>query len=259
MSASSCAKFLSIKRLRALWLTIGLAIAATTSFAAKPANVTRGELALIPPYCIDTEGFSYGPENSPTMSPRARAWVGEMGRTFWSMHHYCWGLINLNRLRSGRANTPNPQYFAKQIIDEYFYVLNNAPPDFVLLPEVWTRVGEAALLAGDVGSAMDAYQKARSIKPDYWPAYAQWADFLITYKKIDEAKTLVREGLRHAPESTALMHLWVKLGGKLGEAAHTVPLASAASGPSKTRKPALPAASASQGRVPAMPSSAAGR
>jgi hypothetical protein len=241
---------------------MGLAVAATTSFAAKPPNVTRGELALIPPYCIDTEGFSYGPENSPTMSPRARAWVGEMGRTFWSMHHYCWGLINLNRLRSGRSNAANPQYFAKQIVDEYYYVLNTATPEFVLLPEIWTRVGEAALLAGDVGAAMDAYGKARSIKPDYWPAYTQWADFLLSYNKIEEAKALVREGLRHAPESTALMHLWVRLGGRAGEAGQQPPpgpATAAPTKPSKPRIPARPASAASQAKAPSAPSSATGR
>lgn len=185
----------------------------STCHAVKPANVSAGEIAMLPAYCIDTEGFMHGPENSPTQSPRAREWVAKMGRSFWAMHHYCWGLINLNRLRFGHAKTNNKQYFAKQIVDEYRYVIENTSSDFILLPEIWTRMGEASLLAGDIGGAMDAYAKARSIKPDYAPAYTQWAEFQLKNNKRDEARALVEEGLQQIPGSKPLLELRRKLGG----------------------------------------------
>lgn len=181
--------------------------------AIKPQGVSEGEIALLPEYCIDTEAFIYGSVGNPGQSPKAPMWVERMGPTFKGMHHYCWGLVNLNRLKSGRANTGDKKYFAKQIVDEYMYVIRVATPDFILLPELWTRIGEASLLADDVGTALDAYARARKIKPDYWPAYTQWADFLLRYGKKADAKALLQTGLEYAPDSPELAQMFKKLGG----------------------------------------------
>jgi tetratricopeptide (TPR) repeat protein len=195
---------------------LALACAAAISIPAlafKPKNVSAGELAMLPEYCIDTEAFIYGSVGQAGQSPRAPEWVALMGPSFATMHHYCWGLVNLNRLRAGRAETNNKQYFARGIVDEYLYVISNSRPGFVLLPEIWTRIGEASLLAGDVGQALDAYAMARRLKPDYWPAYTQWAEFLLKLDKKAEARELVRAGLAHAPESVSLIDMYRKLGG----------------------------------------------
>ena len=197
----------------AIILALLLLALTSLSHAFKPANVGVGELALLPAYCVDTEAFMHGPENSPTQSPRAAVWVSKMGRSFWSMHHYCWGLVNLNRLRFGRAETNNRMYFAKQIVDEYRFVIDHSTPDFIMLPEIWARIGEASLLAGDIGGAMDAYAKSRSIKPDYAPAYVQWAEFQMRTNRHQDAKALVTEGLRNNPDSKPLLQLYRKLGG----------------------------------------------
>lgn len=236
--------------LAAVALTASLLLGPAPAGAAIPANVTAGELAMLPAYCIDTEGFMYGPENSPKQSPRAAGWVAKMGRSFWAMHHYCWGLVNLNRLKTGRAQTNNKAYFAKQIVNEYMYVVNNALPGFVLLPEIWTRIGEASLLAGDIGGAMDAYAQARQIKPDYWPAYAQWAEFQAKVGKKKEALELVRSGLEYAPDSVVLLDLNKRLGG--GPPPPRV--ASAASAPASA-----PAGAADASAVAAEPAASATR
>ena len=236
--------------MRWIFLRLGLvlactSIAATPCLAVKPQDVTAGELALLPPYCIDTEAFIYGHEYSLNKSPRADGWVAQMGRSFWTMHHYCWGLVNLNRLRSGRANTPNRKYFAKQIVDEYLFVIHNAKSDFVLLPEVWTRIGEASLLAGEVAQALEAYAMARSIKPDYWPAYSQWAEFLAGIGKKADAAALVRSGLAHSPDATPLVALYRRLGGDpstIPRAASVPASAASAASASGATEPAASAA-----------------
>ena len=219
--------------------------------AVKPQNVSEGEIALLPEYCIDTEAFIYGSVGNAGQSPRAPMWVERMGPTFKAMHHYCWGLVNLNRLRAGRASG-DKRYFGKQLVDEYFYVLRLATPDFVLLPELWTRVGEAALIAEDYGQALDAYAKARKIKPDYWPAYTQWAEFLIQIGKKNDAKELLKVGLQYAPEAKALVDMYRKLGGdpsKVPRAPKTPdPDPVAMEGPASP--PAAPASSASAAVAP---------
>jgi hypothetical protein len=66
------------------------------SIANKPANITPAEMALLPSYCRDTQGFGYGDAYYNT-SPNAPKWVAMMGKDFWHMHHYCWALINIRR------------------------------------------------------------------------------------------------------------------------------------------------------------------
>lgn len=210
--------------------------------AVVPNNVGPGELALLPPYCVDTEAFMYGPEGSPRQSPRAAGWVAKMGRSFWAMHHYCWGLVNLNRLRTGRAETNNKRFFAQQIANEYGYVIKNATPNFILLPEIWSRIGEALILAGDFGGAMEAFAKARQIKPDYPPAYTQWADFLMRYGKNADAKQLVAAGLFHSPGSAELQALYRKLGGDPASLPLAKPAAAADSPATVVAPPTPPAA-----------------
>lgn len=241
---------------RRLWPGIGVLawalLASWPACAVKPQNVTEGEIALLPEYCIDTEAFIYGSVGNPGQSPRAPMWVERMGPTFRAMHHYCWGLVNLNRLRAGRIGGDR-RYAAKQIVDEYFYVLRLATPDFIMLPELWTRVGEAALIAEDYGQALDAYEKARRIKPDYWPAYTQWADFLIQFGKKNDAKALVRNGLQYAPDAKPLIDLYRKLGGDPS----TVPRPAASETPTSEAGPvAAPELSASSPSTAARSTSA---
>lgn len=238
------------RHLRSVIAAVGAMLLPMSSIAFRPDNVSAGELELVPPYCIDTEGFIYGPENSPTQSPRAPVWVAQMGRSFWAMHHYCWGLVNLNRLRSGRADTNNKQGFAKGIVNEYLYVIRNARPDFVLLPEIWVRVGEASLLAGEIGPAMDAYERARRLKPDYWPAYTQWAEFLLRYNKKAEAKALVQTGLQHAPDAVALTELYRRLGGDPATVARAASAAASSAAPAAAGPTPTQASSPAAGSPP---------
>ena len=93
-----------------------------------------------------------------------------MGIGFWSLHHYCYGLVALHRLQRSGVKGPKRDFTVHQIVSEYYYVINNVPGNFVLLPEIWTRIGEAELLRENYKAAYGAYENARQLKPDYWPA-----------------------------------------------------------------------------------------
>ncbi|MBK9234538.1 MAG: hypothetical protein IPO19_00100 [Rhodoferax sp.] len=73
---------------------------------AAPENITDGELALLPEYCQDVQAIRYG-NASYNPSPRAAHWVGLLGQPFWSLHHYCWGLIHVRRAQ--QPNVPAVQ------------------------------------------------------------------------------------------------------------------------------------------------------
>jgi tetratricopeptide (TPR) repeat protein len=180
------------------------------------ANIGEGEMALLPPYCIDTMGFKYGDAYS-NPSPRAGHWVGLMGKNFWAMHHYCWALIDLKR--SGAAGkTPQERLFHREsAVGDIGYVVKNTSPNFILLPEILTTLGGAYLLLSRVGEANDAFENARKLKPDYWPAYTDWAAFLIKQGQKTEAKALVKTGLEYRPDVKELQNQYRLLGGNPSE------------------------------------------
>jgi len=198
---------------------IGLALMALLisvspeALANKPKNIEESEMQLIPPYCPHTMGFKYGDAYSRT-SPMAKHWVARMGDSFWHMHHYCWARITLNRAK--KAGTP-PQA-RKALLEEarndYSYVVERAPSDFVMLPEVYTRLGEVELLLDNPNKAKAAFDRARAQKPDYWPAYSYWAEFLLKKGQRPEALKTTAIGLSYVPDSKVLRELFRVLGGK---------------------------------------------
>lgn len=154
-------------------------------------SITVGERAMLPEWCLDAQSFGYGDAYSNT-SPRAAHWIGLMGKTFWAAHHYCWALIKAQRARA-TASPGARVAWLKSTISDINYVINFATPDFVLLPEVLTRLGEAYVSLEDYAAANEAFAKARGIKPDYWPPYVRWAEVLVRIGKKGEALELVEQ------------------------------------------------------------------
>jgi tetratricopeptide (TPR) repeat protein len=163
-----------------------------------PTNITPGEVALLPEYCKDAQGFGYGDASFNT-SPRAGYWLGLMGKTFWAVHHQCWALIREHRSRAAGLSRQERDGHIRGAVGDYMYVINYAEPEFILLPELYTQVGEAHLLLGDVGAAFDAFTAARKRKPDYWPPYVAWARVLMKSGKRQEALAHVESVMRLVP------------------------------------------------------------
>lgn len=226
-----------------------MALAAASAQAGKPPNTTDAELALAAPYCIDTMGFRYGDATYNT-SPRAAHWVSLMGKNFWSMHHYCWAVINLRRAQ-GMPNGPKLQSILTAVASDYQYVLNTTTADFVLRPEVLTKLGEVELLRGRTGAAYEAFHEARTLRPDYWPPYVRWAEVLLKIGKKQEALELMHMAVRYNPTVPAVAELYRRAG---GDPSKVKPIERPASAPA-----AEPAASAASSAAMPAPASAASR
>jgi len=183
------------------------------SIANKPANITPAEMALLPSYCRDTQGFGYGDAYYNT-SPNAPKWVAMMGKDFWHMHHYCWALINIRRSERASLSENEKLALRKSALGDFWYVVRNVRQDFVLLPEIYTWIGRTEILLRNPRAAAEAFSRARALKPDYTPAYLHWADFLFSQGNRTDAMQVVMDGLQHAPESKGLLNLYLKLGGK---------------------------------------------
>lgn len=202
----------------------------TAAYAGKPPDLNDGEMALVPAYCADTQGFKYG-NASFNRSPRANHWVGLMGPSFWDMHHYCWALLNMRRASmSSSAQTRKGLW--ESAAGDIQYVIKNSAPNFVLLPEILVTLGGVCVQLSNVSCAYDSFGKARELKPDYWPAYSDWADVLIKSGQKNQAKTLVKTGLEHVPDSKVLRDQFRLLGGNFADIVPVV----------KSRPPASPPA-----------------
>lgn len=177
-----------------------------------PVGVTWGELALLPDYCRDAMGILYGDQYY-NPSPRAAHWVAMMGQGFWSIHHYCYAMAHVRQAEMAGVTQQQRKFIYGRAIKDYLYTLDNSAPDMVLVPEILVRLGEAYLKVGDTANAYSAFEKARRVKPDYWPAYSRWVDVLIKSNLRKEALALARQGLAHAPASEVLRRQYISLGG----------------------------------------------
>jgi tetratricopeptide (TPR) repeat protein len=180
---------------------------------AKPDGITEAEVALLPPYCRDANTIAGYGDASYNTSPNAPKWVALMGKGFWAIHHYCWALINLARIQRPSVPYNERQWKRESAIADLDYVIQHSDPDMILLPEIYTKKGEIYLVLKRYSQADEAYAKARELKPDYWPAYYQWAEYLRTAGQKEKARQMVEQGLAHAPNNKALTMLLRTLGG----------------------------------------------
>lgn len=161
------------------------------------------EVAMLPKYCIYTQLFR---DNVPGGNDPAeiRRWYATMGDIFHAMHHYCWGLMYLNRATILARSAEVRRFNFDSAIVEFDYVLERAPGDFVLLPEILTKKGEAMLRQGRAPLAMTQFERAIELKPDYWPPYAQMSDYYSHNGDAERARSILKQGLAQSPEAKAL-------------------------------------------------------
>ena len=171
-----------------------------------PASVTAydpREVAMLPRYCTYTQMFrDYVPGgNNPDEIQR---WYSILGETFNAMHHYCYGLIKTNRGVILAPSEQSRRFYLNDAIGEFDYVLDRAPPDFVLLPEILMKKGENLIRLDQVGNGNLLLQRAIELKPDYWPPYAVMSDHYKNTGDLKNAREVLEKGLLASPDAKAL-------------------------------------------------------
>ncbi len=197
-----------VDRLLVVIIFVALNLASESAIARKPDNITEAEMAIIPPYCPYSQSWNYV-----SNGPETKRWVSVLGNTFHAIHHYCWAQINLQRSFRIGLTEQERRALLISVRDDYSYVIENAKPGFVLLPEIMSRLGEVEVRLSKIREANQSFSIARKIKPDYWPAYSHWAEYLIKTGKKNEAKSLVKTGLEYSPNSRVLREQFRLLGG----------------------------------------------
>jgi len=161
------------------------------------------EVAMLPGYCIYTQLFR---DNVPggRDPEKIKRWSAIMGPTFVHMHHYCWGLMKTNRalllVRSQRFR----DHYLHSSLEEFDYVINRAPSDFNLLPEIITKKAENLLRLGKRQAGLEELERAIALKPDYWPPYAAMSDHYKDAGDRSKARHWLEAGLSYTPDVNAL-------------------------------------------------------
>lgn len=203
-------------------LAILLSLASSTATAVEvpgyPANIHEydsRELAMLPPYCIYTQSYR---ETVPGGNNQVEIdrWYSVLGKTFHAMHHYCWGLMKTNRAIFLVRNSKDRQFLLMDAISEFDFVIRSATPDFVLLPEIYTKKGENLVRLGKAEGVVE-FQRAIGIKPDYWPPYAALSDHFKQIKDIPKAREWIEKGLSAVPGAKPLQQRLIELRGGSGQ------------------------------------------
>ena len=181
-----------------------------------PATLLHGpydprELALLPQYCYHTQIFrQFAPDG--LNQQKIDHWYAALGPTYHHLHHYCWGMMKSNRAVLLARDRKVKEFFLNDALGEYDYVIDRAPPTFVLLPEILTKKAENLFLLDRSPLAVYALEQAMQLNPGYWPPYAKLADHYKEAGDVERARKTLESGLAASPNATALSRRLSELG-----------------------------------------------
>lgn len=169
-------------------------------------DTTPDDIAMLPAYCDAKMG---------RRTPEAVSfWQGQMGHNNWiHIHHYCGGLIELNRYYS--SSTGRKKANLHNAVKEFTGMINAFSSDFYLLPEVYLNRGKAFKFMGRDSQALSDFMKALELNPRLAPASIDLADLYAKSGKKEQALSVLKEGLEHSPTTNSLRRRYQELGGDL--------------------------------------------
>lgn len=191
----------------------GLALALLAPMLVEAQTLEPSLTHMLPLYCRYTQFFR---DRLPGGNNRAEIerWTTLMGDTFNHMHHYCLGLMASNRA-AFLSNTPEDRrHYLGVSIKEFDYVIDRAPPDFSMLPEILTKKGESLIQLDRIGEGIVEIEQAIRIKADYSPAYAAMSDYYKGTGQLAKAREWLEKGLSEAPNAQALVRRLAALDGR---------------------------------------------
>ena len=168
------------------------------------------EIALLPKFCPYMQLFR---ERVPSgRNPEEIAhWQAVFGSTYQHMHHYCWGLMKTNRAVLLARDADVRRFYLQSAVQEFDYVIERTPAEFLLLPEILTKKGENLVRLGKGPIAIVEFERAAELKPDYWPPYAYSSDYYASVGEAKKAREVLEQGLSFSPDAPALQRRLTEL------------------------------------------------
>ncbi len=192
-------------------LSISVLLWSTVVQANTPQNMTPGEISRLPSYCADAQGMAPNSGTPSAPTPQQQRWVAAMGEAFWHIHHYCWALLNANRATQAGLTQQQRDHLYRWAISDCMYVLNLSTREFVLLPEIYLRMGQFAIKAGQPIDAIDHFENSRQHKADYWPPYIELSKLHVALRRPQEAEKVLKAGLAVMPDEPRLQEALANL------------------------------------------------
>jgi len=182
-----------------------------------------GDLALTQAICFHVQAIPItGWTRLARESPQSAYWNAKIGGTdmLWAMHHYCWALIHLRRAAGPVASPEVRKYLREVAISDFYYVVRHAqrlsdPSSFLMLPELFHRIGDTEASLGNSARAITAFEQARAVKPDYWPPYLGHAQLLDKVGLRKDALRILERGLQIMPGEPNLGAAYKRMGGTM--------------------------------------------
>ena len=193
-------------------MTLGIQEAVAQHPSNNRIDMSLDALVTLPAYCADAQSGSNGGRYDPAnYTPAQQRWVALMGGGFHHIHHYCWALDMAKKARDPMTSQQQRRSFYSGAIKDCTYVLNQAPRDFVLLPEIYLRMGQFALGRDDIVGALEYFENSYRAKPDYWPPYVEIAKTNLSIGRRQEAEAALKAGLAVSPDEPNLKQALAQL------------------------------------------------
>lgn len=168
---------------------------------------TDTELRAVPDYC--RVRFAEGTESMQWI-----IWAKRFGPAAIHMHHYCDGLLWLNRYAK-TFDRREQKRILQSAYGSFMYMVPRVDASWPLRGELYYNLGRVQTLRGSDGEALTAFHRAMEFEPGLIDAYLAAA---VLYEKMNNKKQAlasISEGLRHVPDDERLRERYSKLGGQL--------------------------------------------
>jgi tetratricopeptide (TPR) repeat protein len=159
--------------------------------------LTRIEVATLPDFCRHTQ-LIIKDHGSPD---EQRMWVQRTGPGFMHMHHYCIAAIAIFRSLRATNTASDRNGYLQFAIGNLEYVVRNAAPGYVFMPEVYYRLGSAKRRMGQSEEAAQALEKALEGFPKYTLASIELAQIHMGRGNPGAAEKVLSDALEKTPDS----------------------------------------------------------
>jgi len=189
-------------------LAVLLCFGVTNADAAKPESITPEEMALLPRWCNDTISFPGHTADTRNFD----AYLERYGPGWKSVHHYCWAMIHQMRMMRSYSDKPRREHFARRLIEDLDYVLNNSNPDFAFRQEIYQRRAATLRITGRQDESLATLRKWAEEWPKAKNAHIALIEALVAMGRKPEAREALQIALAKLDDREEFARLSRQLG-----------------------------------------------
>jgi len=168
-----------------------------------PVHAEVYELQHLPPYCKCKGAVNIDPHTKKKMMKKWSRFFLKYphGENWIHLHHYCYGLIMLNRYYRGVGKR---SALLREAEGQFNYVITQSNPKFILVPEFHLKMGVTQKLMGRDSKSLQHFMQATKLKKNYVSAYLHIINYYKEHHDFKNAIKTAKKGLKYSPNSKIL-------------------------------------------------------